>query len=217
MMDAPALDQLDQLDASSSRSISASRLAISQFSPWPTAIWRPRRGIGLSATRCRACAWCNCAISSTRCRSICGSSACQPRQGDRRSPARRARLVAIRRRAACALARERGSRSLCCPARTATIRAGRRIDPAPDELAALLRYFREGGRDNLRALLRRLARHAGRRSNSQNRGRCREPAAIRRPRKRSGSNNLRTRCRRARRSSPHLLSLDAARRRHRAD
>ncbi len=30
-----------------------------------------------------------------------------------------------------------------------------------DELAALLRYFREGGRDNLRALLRRLARHAG--------------------------------------------------------
>jgi len=31
----------------------------------------------------------------------------------------------------------------------------------PDELAALLRYFREGGRDNLRALLRRLANHAG--------------------------------------------------------
>ncbi len=31
-----------------------------------------------------------------------------------------------------------------------------------DELDALLRYFREGGRDNLRALLRRLARHAGR-------------------------------------------------------
>src|SRR6267154_2466998 len=30
-----------------------------------------------------------------------------------------------------------------------------------DELAALLRYFREGGRDNLQALLRRLARHAG--------------------------------------------------------
>ena len=30
-----------------------------------------------------------------------------------------------------------------------------------DELAALLSYFREGGRDNLRALLRRLARHAG--------------------------------------------------------
>ncbi len=30
-----------------------------------------------------------------------------------------------------------------------------------EELDALLRYFREGGRDNLRALLRRLARHAG--------------------------------------------------------
>ncbi len=30
------------------------------------------------------------------------------------------------------------------------------------ELDALLRYFREGGRENLRALLRRLARHAGR-------------------------------------------------------
>src|SRR5471030_1375987 len=31
----------------------------------------------------------------------------------------------------------------------------------PDELSALLRYFREGGRDNLRALLRRLAQLAG--------------------------------------------------------
>jgi cobaltochelatase CobN len=31
----------------------------------------------------------------------------------------------------------------------------------PQELDALLRFFREGGRDNLRALLRRLARHAG--------------------------------------------------------
>src|SRR5215472_7575252 len=31
----------------------------------------------------------------------------------------------------------------------------------PDELAVLLRFFREGGRDNLAALLRRLARHAG--------------------------------------------------------
>ncbi len=30
-----------------------------------------------------------------------------------------------------------------------------------DELDALLQYFREGGRENLRALLRRLARHAG--------------------------------------------------------
>ena len=33
----------------------------------------------------------------------------------------------------------------------------------PGELDALLGYFREGGRDNLRALLRRLAGHAGRR------------------------------------------------------
>lgn len=31
----------------------------------------------------------------------------------------------------------------------------------PDELAMLLRYFREGGRTNLRSLLRRLAGHAG--------------------------------------------------------
>jgi cobaltochelatase CobN len=31
----------------------------------------------------------------------------------------------------------------------------------PHELGALLRFFREGGRENLRALLRRLARHAG--------------------------------------------------------
>src|SRR6202171_341315 len=31
----------------------------------------------------------------------------------------------------------------------------------PQELETLLRYFREGGRDNLRALLRRLAGHAG--------------------------------------------------------
>src|SRR5580704_4265061 len=31
----------------------------------------------------------------------------------------------------------------------------------PPELATLLKFFREGGRENLRALLRRLARHAG--------------------------------------------------------
>ena len=31
----------------------------------------------------------------------------------------------------------------------------------PEELAVLLRFFREGGSENLRALLRRLARHAG--------------------------------------------------------
>ena len=32
---------------------------------------------------------------------------------------------------------------------------------SPQELDTLLRYFREGGRENLRALLRRLAQHAG--------------------------------------------------------
>jgi cobaltochelatase CobN len=31
----------------------------------------------------------------------------------------------------------------------------------PDQLSALLQFFREGGRDNMRALLRELARHAG--------------------------------------------------------
>ena len=54
------------------------------------------------------------------------------------------------------------SRSPCCPERTATTRASRRHRPClPDELAALLAFFREGGRENLRALLRRLAGHAG--------------------------------------------------------
>src|SRR5579872_1216627 len=40
------------------------------------------------------------------------------------------------------------------------------------ELDSLLRYFREGGRDNLRALLRRLARHAGHDLH------CREPEPV---------------------------------------
>jgi cobaltochelatase CobN len=61
-----------------------------------------------------------------------------------------------------ALARERGIALAVLPGED-------RDDPGladistlpPDELAALLRYFREGGRDNLRALLRRLARQAG--------------------------------------------------------
>ena len=61
-----------------------------------------------------------------------------------------------------ALARERGIALAVLPGED-------RDDPRlaecstlpPHELAALLRYFREGGRDNLRALLRRLARHAG--------------------------------------------------------
>ena len=61
-----------------------------------------------------------------------------------------------------ALARERGIALAVLPGED-------RDDPRladistlpPDELAALLRYFREGGRDNLRALLRRIAKHAG--------------------------------------------------------
>src|SRR5258708_18108854 len=61
-----------------------------------------------------------------------------------------------------ALARERGIALAVLPGED-------RDDPRladvstlpPDELAALLRYFREGGRDNLRALLRWLAKHAG--------------------------------------------------------
>ena len=61
-----------------------------------------------------------------------------------------------------ALARERGISLAVLPGED-------RDDPRladvstlpPDELAALLGYFREGGRDNLRALLRRLAKHAG--------------------------------------------------------
>ena len=58
-----------------------------------------------------------------------------------------------------------GSCSRCCPARTATTRASRRLRRCRrDELDALLRFFREGGRENMRALLRRLARHAGARA-----------------------------------------------------
>src|SRR4051812_47679665 len=61
-----------------------------------------------------------------------------------------------------ALARERGIALALLPGED-------RDDPRlvaastlpPDELAMLLRFFREGGRDNLAALLRRLARHAG--------------------------------------------------------
>src|SRR5215468_10286415 len=61
-----------------------------------------------------------------------------------------------------ALARERGIALAVLPGED-------RDDPrlaeastlGADELATLLQYFREGGRDNLRALLRRLAGHAG--------------------------------------------------------
>jgi cobaltochelatase CobN len=61
-----------------------------------------------------------------------------------------------------ALARERGIALAVLPGED---RDDERLAAAStlprQELDALLRFFREGGRDNLRALLRRLARHAG--------------------------------------------------------
>ena len=64
------------------------------------------------------------------------------------------RLAALARARGIALAvlpgEDRDDRRL---ARTSTL--------PPPELDTLLRFFREGGRDNLRSLLRRLARHAG--------------------------------------------------------
>jgi cobaltochelatase CobN len=61
-----------------------------------------------------------------------------------------------------ALARERGIALAVLPGedRDDVRLAAASTLPAP-ELDALLRFFREGGRDNLRALLRRLAFHAG--------------------------------------------------------
>jgi cobaltochelatase CobN len=61
-----------------------------------------------------------------------------------------------------ALARERGTALAVLPGED---RDDARLDQAStlpqEELRTLLGYFREGGRENLRALLRRLARHAG--------------------------------------------------------
>jgi cobaltochelatase CobN len=61
-----------------------------------------------------------------------------------------------------ALARERGIALAVLPGED---RDDARLAAAstlpPQELDTLLRFFREGGRENLRALLRRLARHAG--------------------------------------------------------
>src|SRR5579863_1321757 len=72
-----------------------------------------------------------------------------------------------------ALARERGIVLAVMPGED---RDDARLEAAstlpPHELDTLLRYFREGGRTNLRALLRRLARHAGRDIG------LREPAAV---------------------------------------
>jgi cobaltochelatase CobN len=61
-----------------------------------------------------------------------------------------------------ALARERGIALAVLPGEDrddARLAAASTL--APEELRVLLDYFREGGRENLRALLRRLARHAG--------------------------------------------------------
>ena len=72
-----------------------------------------------------------------------------------------------------ALAREQGIALAVLPGED---RDDARLDAAstlpPGELAVLLRYFREGGSDNMRALLRRLARHAGQD------GEFHEPAAV---------------------------------------
>src|SRR6186997_3701775 len=61
-----------------------------------------------------------------------------------------------------ALARERGIALAVLPGEDRDDPRLADVSTLPgDELAALLPYFREGGRDNLRALLRRLARHSG--------------------------------------------------------
>ena len=70
--------------------------------------------------------------------------------------------MALRRRALAALARERGIALAVLPGEDRDDpRLADGVDLAADELAALLAYFREGGRENLQALLRRLAGHAG--------------------------------------------------------
>ncbi|HLN37492.1 MAG TPA: cobaltochelatase subunit CobN [Xanthobacteraceae bacterium] len=61
-----------------------------------------------------------------------------------------------------ALARERGIVLAVLPGEDRDdVRLAAASTLPAQELDALLRYFREGGRDNLRALLRRLAHHAG--------------------------------------------------------
>jgi len=62
-----------------------------------------------------------------------------------------------------ALARERGIALAVLPGEDRDdVRLAAASTLPVQELDALLRFFREGGRDNLRALLRRLAHHAGR-------------------------------------------------------
>src|ERR1700722_8876126 len=61
-----------------------------------------------------------------------------------------------------ALARERGLALAVLPGEDRDdVRLAAASTLPRQELDALLRFFREGGRDNLRALLRRLAHHAG--------------------------------------------------------
>ncbi len=93
------------------------------------------------------------------------------------------------------------------------------------ELDTLLRFFREGGRENLRALLRRLARHAGplelQCRTASRRNLCRALPAICRAKAPSisigSAQVLRPASRSKRSCSDHFLSRHAARRRHRAN
>ena len=70
--------------------------------------------------------------------------------------------MALRRDRLSAIAKERGIALAMLPGEDRDDPRLAECSTLPaEELAALLGYFREGGRDNLRALLRRLARHAG--------------------------------------------------------
>ena len=85
-----------------------------------------------------------------------------PRQSDRGEAARRSRLVALRRRGALgrrARAEHRARRAARRGPRRPAPRCG--LDLAAGRACGAARVFREGGRENLRALLRRLAGHAG--------------------------------------------------------
>ena len=120
-----------------------------------------------------------------------------------------------------ALARERGIALAVLPGEDrddARLAAASTL-PAAGARHAAAAIFREGGRENLRALLRRLARHAGARA----RGRRAAAGAAHR-RLSAGRRRGRSRPARSPRSQPgragradHLLSRHAARRRHRAD
>ncbi len=117
-----------------------------------------------SATSCRACGSRICATCAIRCRSISGST----RVGAH------AKVILVRLLGGldwwrygvdrlAALARERGHRAGDAAGRGPR-RSARWPTPRPCRATSstrCLRFFREGGRENLRALLRRLARHAG--------------------------------------------------------